>query len=256
MYGKVKSHRDTFMILGPSGSGKTCLFYSLNNLSENTDIPRTQLSLKSNETDIHIKDLLLNLEENTKEYSPSLSVRIVDIPGHPKLFHEWVKYDKKRVIGIVFMIDSANISRDPRICTEFLFQVITDPDISKNEIPILICCNKSDLPQSAPSRLVKASLYGELQSLLHIKRTSGIVMEEVSDVVSGSSKPAIENIFENREELLQDMLNDLEQKLEFFQQTESYSDESNLITFVSTSLVKQRIESLNKIKQWISRVLD
>lgn len=88
--------------------------------------------------------------------------RWVDFPGHPRLRHTlppYLSYAK----CIVFVIDSSSFTAHARKDTELLYYILTHPVVAKNATPILMFCNKSDLPNLANIAAVQTRLEAELE---------------------------------------------------------------------------------------------
>jgi signal recognition particle receptor subunit beta len=261
-YGYSGGYKErVFMIVGPSGSGKTSLFYSL--FSKATDMPITQLSLKPNQAQLPLGGLLDHVEDkdpslNSKKDS---SVRLVDTPGHAKLFQQWTRHCPKTasqvLSGIIFLIDTVNISKELRLYADQLFQVMTDPIVNPKDsnIPILVCCTKTDLAQSAPVGLVRASLIGELHNILTVKRNSGSSIGDLGhhyksdqEVEEDSDKQAME---------LQTRLDILEERLRLLRQASFTKNilSGEPIQFIPISLVNDKKSNIGNVAKWISSVI-
>ncbi|VEL12598.1 unnamed protein product [Protopolystoma xenopodis] len=149
----LKRHKKTDVILlGICESGKTTIFYKLVHNSH----AMTFTSLKENKgpygSDVSIPYLL----------KQKMKLNIVDIPGHEKLRYEFFDRHKSSLKALIFVVDSNTISYDLKDTAEFLYNILTDPIISKSNPPILIACNKQDGTTAKGSKIVKKLMEKEL----------------------------------------------------------------------------------------------
>ena len=89
------------------------------------------------------------------------TINVIDVPGHDKLrFRAMDSLNQTK--RIVLVIDSANIFQKARPAAELLADLLMERGISKNAVPVLVCCNKQDdfLAQSASK--VKSMLEYEM----------------------------------------------------------------------------------------------
>jgi len=142
--GKRSRSKDSIVFVGSCGSGKTLLAHRLCM----GECPETITSMK----------LANMLYSATPKPLP-----IVDFPGHPKL-----RSQLPDVLGrakkIVFVIDASNVQTKIRDAAEFLYDIFTNP-LMDNGPPILIACNKSDVPGVRPPARVKLALQQELEKI-------------------------------------------------------------------------------------------
>lgn len=145
--------RNSVLILGISGEadspgpGKTSLF----NVLRYGSLPKhgTLPSMIVNEATFETTGL-------------SNPVGWVDFPGHPLLRHQLPQY-LATAKCIVFVIDIATFSTHARKDAQLLYYVLTSPSVAKSNIPVLLFCNKSDLPNVAKVATVQARLEAELE---------------------------------------------------------------------------------------------
>ena len=67
---------------------------------------------------------------------------MVDIPGHERLRSKYLDQFKKSIRAVVYVVDSSTIQKQLRDTTEYLFNILSDPDVYSAKSPILIACNK------------------------------------------------------------------------------------------------------------------
>lgn len=89
-------------------------------------------------------------------------LRVIDIPGHERLRYKYFDEYKSTARAVAYVIDSVTIQKDIRDVAEFLYNVLTDPVILSNSIPIIIVCNKQDLPLAKGCNAIKTILEKEL----------------------------------------------------------------------------------------------
>ncbi|KAK6341252.1 hypothetical protein TWF696_008337 [Orbilia brochopaga] len=176
-----------FLLAGPRDSGKTSfLLY----LQEKTLIP-TQTSTTS--ATVKLPTGVLEQIKSEDGGSSALedtgsrhSFHLKDTPGHPKLRSQAltaINLAPKSCIGIIYMLDSAVLSSQPRLTdtVEYLYELLlviqkqfaslsesaaTSPD----PIPLLIACNKNDLFTALPSAKISNLLQIELGRMKETKR--------------------------------------------------------------------------------------
>lgn len=94
------SKRSSVLILGPSDAGKTAL--------------HTTLAFG------HALPSHTSIQANATLYttpSPGRTLRLVDIPGHPRLRGQFTEY-LADAAGIVFVVDAATVSRNGPVVAE------------------------------------------------------------------------------------------------------------------------------------------
>lgn len=165
----------TILLVGPSGSGKTTIFLRLSQ-KQHTDLT-TVASMQPNESEV-----ALSSHGNSNANATS-HVRVVDIPGHPRLKGLFDSY-VNRARGIVFVIDSVNFKPKNSEAAEHLYDVLVHPVVAGRRLPILIACNKVDEgPRAHTVDFIRKRLEKEMDEL---RGTRGPV--EGGDVVSTRSK--------------------------------------------------------------------
>jgi len=110
--------------------------------------------------------------------------RIVDFPGHHRLRGP-LGAELKRATAILFVFDASNAAATAKAAAEVLFaarrgvgpflgarrgapQVLT----GGREVPVLVLCNKSDVPGAKAPARVKLILAAELETL---RKTAGAI---------------------------------------------------------------------------------
>ncbi|KAF6777605.1 hypothetical protein AHF37_02714 [Paragonimus kellicotti] len=141
-----KQRGHSVLLLGICEAGKTSLFTKL---IHNTDI----VSYTS-------------LKENCGAYkTEKQSLNIIDIPGHEKVRYECFRKYKSDLRALIFMIDSKNIQIELKDVAEFMYNVLTDPQIAYGRHKVLIVCNKQDCTLAKGSVVIRSLLEKELNTL-------------------------------------------------------------------------------------------
>lgn len=133
-----KKRGDTVLLVGPCNGGKTTLFHRLKG---SATCLGTVASMQENEGWCQVrndKDLVVG------------SVRVLDLPGHPRLRSKLEQY-LKDASAVVLIIDSADITPNKTEAAEDLFEVLTHPVVARRRVPVLLACNKADLETQAHS---------------------------------------------------------------------------------------------------------
>lgn len=151
-----RSRGNVVLIVGPASSGKTCLFFQLKDRSIHNG---TVASMTENE------GLCTVLTDKDK---PCGQVRLVDIPGHPRLRHK-LEQHLKDAIAIVFVLDASDITPSKTEAAEELYDVLINPVVYKPKTPILIACNKTDLEAAYSVEFIKRTVEKQLDTLRKTK---------------------------------------------------------------------------------------
>ncbi len=70
-------------------------------------------------------------------------VKLVDMPGHVRLRHAMLASCAPRARGVVFVLDSAALKKNPSDAAEYLYELLAAPALAR--VPFLVLCNKQDL---------------------------------------------------------------------------------------------------------------
>ncbi|KAI9294448.1 P-loop containing nucleoside triphosphate hydrolase protein [Neoconidiobolus thromboides FSU 785] len=176
---KLLNERDAFILTGLSNSGKTTLFTLLRT---GLMLP-THTSLKSNEA------LVRPVDEEGEPLTEKM-MKIIDVPGHDKLRAQLINKYENSIKGIVFMIDAFSATRNIIKVSEALYDILSQPFVIENSLPILIIANKSDLATSISIPRLKSLLESEIDKQRESKSSSlmeslGEENEEQSNVFLG-----------------------------------------------------------------------
>jgi len=148
------SKRHSVVLLGVSDVGKTLLFSHL--------------------TSGHGVETFTSMKENIvdgvqfRESGGGRKYRLIDLPGADRIrkihFEQSIKNED--VSAIIYVVDSSTFQKDCRETAEFLYEILSHPQIVKQRrLPILIACNKQDLPLSKSAQVIRKGLEKELSVL-------------------------------------------------------------------------------------------
>ncbi|ORY25713.1 signal recognition particle receptor beta subunit-domain-containing protein [Naematelia encephala] len=138
----------TVLLVGPSDAGKTALFAKL----VHNVYPQTHTSLKTSIT-------TFPLTSPDEPEAPARQIKLIDVPGHPRLKDEFGKYAAE-AWGVVFVVDVVGLVRNAGSVAEQLPPILTTlSNLSlrtSQPLKLLILANKTDLlirptPPSSPS---------------------------------------------------------------------------------------------------------
>lgn len=88
-------------------------------------------------------------------------LHIIDLPGHEKQRFRFPEFATISA-GIVFLVDSASVSQNSVPVAEYLYEILSNNLITKNKVPVLIACNKTDLAQATSAAKIRVALEKEM----------------------------------------------------------------------------------------------
>ncbi|TPX70159.1 hypothetical protein SpCBS45565_g01947 [Spizellomyces sp. 'palustris'] len=157
VFSKTRGHKqDTFLLAGLSDAGKTVLYVKL----RNGQMVDTHTSMTENEG----RFVPISHKHGKSQQRP---VHVVDLPGHEKLRFKYTEY-LPVTAGIVFVVDSTTILRQLRSAAEYLYDILANRYTQRNEIPILVLCNKNDMLLALKEDKIQTMLEGEID---HLRKT-------------------------------------------------------------------------------------
>ncbi|KAK9842265.1 hypothetical protein WJX81_003543 [Elliptochloris bilobata] len=152
---------DSVLLVGACGAGKTTLFLQLR---DGTVHQGTVASMVEN-----VDAVQLPAEKSGKK----CSVRMVDVPGHPRVRSRFEQY-ADRACGIIFVVDAVDFLPHKTEIAEQLYEVLTNAAVFKRRLPLLLACNKAD--QGARAHTVdflRRRLEREVEALRGTRDTLG-----------------------------------------------------------------------------------
>jgi len=170
LWTRGKKGKNTVLLVGLSDAGKTLMF--LNFVTGSTDTVSTYTSMK----------------ENSFEGAEvgSTKVDLVDIPGADKvrkrILDSYLATKGGRTVkAIVFVIDSATYPKMSKDVAECLYDVLCE---APKKTPMLVACNKQDLPLAKSAKVIRTNLEKEF-ALLNRSRAAALAS---TDERSGDSR--------------------------------------------------------------------
>lgn len=155
------SKSNVVLLVGPCNAGKTTLFYALR---DGTTHLGTVASMQENEDWCQIKNVAGKVVG---------SVRLVDIPGHPRLRFKSEQY-LTDAAAVVLLVDAADITPHKTEAAEELFEVLTHAAVVRRRTPILVACNKMDLETQAHSvDFIRRTLEKQLDTMRKTRLSLG-----------------------------------------------------------------------------------
>ncbi|KAL7712347.1 Signal recognition particle receptor subunit beta [Entamoeba marina] len=146
---KITSKKSSVLITGISGVGKTALYLCLQNDTTSATCTSMQENIGS-----------------CNNSATEKAVEIIDIPGYSKVRGVYLKYLNVAKC-IIFVVSSSDIKKSFKDDAAYLHDIILS---NTENIPVLILCNKIDIPMSESDDVVKLILEKELNKLR--KRTA------------------------------------------------------------------------------------
>ncbi|KIO13648.1 hypothetical protein M404DRAFT_993200 [Pisolithus tinctorius Marx 270] len=132
---KSNSRGNSVLFVGPPDAGKTAI---LSSLAYNEALP-SHTSLQTNSAHVVL--------------SPSKTLRVVDVPGHPRIRDQFRQH-LRGAKAIVFVVDASTVSRNAPDVAEHLHHVLhamTSLPPSQPMPQILILAHKTDLVKTGAS---------------------------------------------------------------------------------------------------------
>jgi signal recognition particle receptor subunit beta len=144
----------TVLITGISGAGKTAL---LSRLYTGTVVD-TYTSMKENVESVH-------------------NFSLVDLPGADKIRKQAFQNQVKSsgggggIRGLIYLVDGSTFTKEAKDVAEYLYDILCDRAVGKR-LPVLIACNKQDIPVAKSAEVIKNMLAKEFTILNTTKAAS------------------------------------------------------------------------------------
>ncbi|ORX53686.1 P-loop containing nucleoside triphosphate hydrolase protein [Hesseltinella vesiculosa] len=104
------------------------------------------------------------------------TLEVVDIPGHERLRYRYADFLNVAQC-VLFVVDSTTLHRNVRPVAEYLYDLLANPIVQAQKIPVLIVCNKQDMITALPKIKVQTLLESELNRL-RSTRTASVEKQE------------------------------------------------------------------------------
>merc|ERR1712032_506388 len=93
------------------------------------------------------------------------SVDLVDVPGSERVRGTLVEKYGPGSRGILFVVDSATITKQIRDVAEFLHSILSLPAVASNSPPLMVLCNKQDVGVAKGESVIKSLLEKEVDKV-------------------------------------------------------------------------------------------
>lgn len=168
---KVRRARgQSVFLLGQCGAGKTAVFFQLRDQTEVQSVS----SLKPVRDTFTIKT-----EQEGEGLGP---VDVVDYPGHQRLRGKLLD-----IIGearcIVYVVDS-EAKQQLKDVAEHLYELFTNQEVIDLRIPVLLACNKVDLPAARTEKFILEEIEREIEQM-RVSRAATLEGQDQADSYLG-----------------------------------------------------------------------
>lgn len=145
-------------------------------------VANTDTQLQHDTTTLTCTSMTENVGSCTPEDAKE-SVDVIDVPGYGKVRGAYKKYidTTKRII---FLVSAAEVKKTIKDDASYLHDIIVN---NKNQVPMLIVCNKSDVNMSESEDVVRMMLEKELNKLRRRVAKPGEVVSDEDLIMYGST---------------------------------------------------------------------
>lgn len=122
-----------------------------------------KLALKRNQatvTSYQQNEVILGLEFFDRNRKKTVTFNTIDVPGQGH-FRTQIQTRFPQVLGVVVVIDSSSRQGNSQ-AGEILYDLLNSTNLRKNNIPILIVCNKQDLSEARKPQQIEKELETEM----------------------------------------------------------------------------------------------
>ena len=172
---------DSLIICGLPNAGKTLLFLRLvKNMGKQT----VTSSVTNRDT------MIL---EGTLSGRTSQRIKVIDIPGNPRIRQREFNAYKNAAKAMVFVIDSTTANDESKEIADFVYDILREKTFHRQRLPLLILCNKQDLNNGNESReSIQRLLENELTMKRRTRASSVAVHQGKSEQVEDIGRPGKE----------------------------------------------------------------
>lgn len=158
------------LLVGQCGAGKTALFFRL----------RDRVEVQSVSS---LKPLRETLQIQTGEEGETLGpLELVDYPGHLRLRGKLVEL-LKEARCIIYVVDSEDKQKLKDVA-EHLYELFTQPEVTELHTPMILACNKSDLPTARTEKFVIEEIEREIEQM-RVSRAATLEGQDQADSYLG-----------------------------------------------------------------------
>ena len=97
-----------------------------------------------------------------------VSAKLVDVPGHFN-FRKTIQHEATGAKAIIVLLDAKDKTKFGE-AAEILYDILGDIDIISQEVPILVACNKQDLPFAKNPLQIERELTNEIEQIRKVRR--------------------------------------------------------------------------------------
>jgi len=177
-----KNRAPVVLMVGISGAGKTAAVSRL----VYGEMSETRMSQAENVIpDVDIGD--------------GVRATVVDTPGHQRVRSAWHNYigasaGARAATHIVFVVNSVDARAEAYRIAEFLYDILSDPIVQDEELPLLLLCTKSDMQTALPVENIIPLIERQLQQL---REAAQIDAHDKRDIVSENVDESVAFTFDN-----------------------------------------------------------
>ena len=124
---------------------------------------------------------------------------IVDTPGHQRVRSTWHNHvgssaGAQAATHIVFVVNSVDARGEAYRIAEFLYDILSDPDVQDEELPVLLLCTKSDMQTALPVETIVPLIERQLQQL---REAALVDAHDKRDIVAENVDQSVAFTFDN-----------------------------------------------------------
>ena len=171
---KRKAVRDRFLLTGPSCSGKTKLYYKLIGANITYTVSSSDVNETSGPVAVKVPQRILasGRVEGADQDSTftTVSAKFVDVPGH-FCFKKAIQVESTGAKAIILLLDAKEKAKFGD-AAEILYDLLGDIEVISEELPILVVCNKQDIPFAKTALQVERELVNEIEQIRKVRKAS------------------------------------------------------------------------------------
>lgn len=172
---KRKTVRDHILLTGPSFAGKTQLYFKLIGGTPGITVSSSSVNETAKEVDVKVPTRLL--QSGSQEATPEgesaftkIGTKLVDVPGHYN-FRKTVQAEASGAKAIVLLLDAKEKTKYGE-AAEILYDILGDIENVSEQIPVLVACNKQDIPFAKNPLQLEREIANEIEQIRKVRRAS------------------------------------------------------------------------------------
>ena len=141
-----------------------------------------------------VRNTVTSQEVNIKKKYEN-KVNLIDFPGHVKLHYKLIDSLKntEHIKGLIFVVDATTDPKKLTDTAEFLLDILSITEVSKEPIDILIACNKSESFTARPPNKIKEALEKEVSLAIERQKKSLSEVNQKADLGAGADDATDDN---------------------------------------------------------------